>query len=118
MLQQKKMEEKKAEIRMADFRKVELKAGKVLRCERHPDGDRLLVLQVDLGDGEVRQIVSGIANSYTPGQMIGKNVIVITNLQSTVIRGVESFGMLLAGQNGNEVVVAEVNGLQPGTTIS
>lgn len=117
-LAQKKKEEKKAEITMNDFQKIELKTGRVLRCERHPDAEKLLVLAVDLGDGEVRQIVSGIASSYTPGQMIGKNVIVITNLKYTTIRGVESQGMLLAGKNGTEIVVAEVNGLAPGTTIS
>lgn len=118
MLAQKKKEEKKAVISIHDFQKIELKAGKVLRCEKHPDAEKLLVLAVDLGDGEIRQIVSGIAASYTPGQMIGKNVIVITNLQTSKIRGVESQGMLLAGQNGNEIVIAEVNGLAPGTTIS
>ncbi len=90
----------------------------MLKAERHPDADKLLVLQVDLGDGDVRQIVSGIAGSYTPGQMCGKNIIVITSLKPSVIRGVESQGMLLAGANGSEVVVAEVNGLAPGTTIS
>ncbi|MBQ9326916.1 MAG: methionine--tRNA ligase [Solobacterium sp.] len=117
-LAQKKKEEKKEEISITDFQKVELKAGKVLRCEKHPDAEKLLVMAVDLGDGDTRQIVSGIAGSYTPGQMIGKNVIVITNLAHSTIRGVESQGMLLAGQNGSEIVVAEVNGLEPGTIIS
>ena len=116
--EQKKKAEKKAEIALGDFQKIELKTGKVIKCERHPDAEKLLVLKVDLGDGDVRQIVSGIAGSYTPGQMCGKNIIVITNLKPSVIRGVESQGMLLAGANGNEVVVAEVNGLAPGTTIS
>ena len=117
-LAQKKKEEKKEEISITEFQKVELKAGKVLRCEKHPDAEKLLVMAVDLGDGDTRQIVSGIAGSYTPGQMIGKNVIVITNLAHSTIRGVESQGMLLAGQNGSEIVVAEVNGLEPGTIIS
>ena len=118
--EQKKKAEKKAEIALSDFQKVELKTGRVLKCERHPDAEKLLVLKVDLGDGDVRQIVSGIAGSYTPGQMCGKNIIVITNLKPTMIRGVESQGMLLAGstEDGREVVVAEVNGLKPGTTIS
>ncbi|MBR3202296.1 MAG: methionine--tRNA ligase subunit beta, partial [Solobacterium sp.] len=117
-LAQKKKEEKKEEIAIGDFQKIELRNGVVLKCERHPDAEKLLVLQVDLGDGETRQIVSGIAASYTPGQMIGKNIILVTNLKPTKIRGVESQGMLLAGQNGNELIVAEVNGLKPGTTIS
>ena len=117
-LAQKKKEEKKEEIAIGDFQKIELRNGVVLKCERHPDAEKLLVLQVDLGDGETRQIVSGIAASYTPGQMIGKNIILVTNLKPTKIRGIESQGMLLAGQNGNELIVAEVNGLKPGTTIS
>ena len=75
-------------------------------------------MAVDLGEGDIRQIVSGIAASYTPGQMIGKNIILVANLKPTKIRGVESQGMLLAGQNGTELVVAEVNGLEPGTIIS
>jgi methionyl-tRNA synthetase len=116
--EQKKKAEKKAPIKLSDFQKVELKTGKVLKCEKHPDAEKLLVLQVDLGDGDVRQIVSGIAASYTPGQMCGKTIIVITNLEPTVIRGVESQGMLLAGGSGSEIAVAEVNGLVPGTTIS
>ncbi|MBR2675398.1 MAG: methionine--tRNA ligase [Solobacterium sp.] len=118
MIEQKKKEEKKEEIAIGDFQKIELRSGRVLRCERHPDAEKLLVMQVDLGDGEVRQIVSGIAASYTPGQMIGKNIILVANLKPSKIRGVESQGMLLAGQNGNELVVAEVNGLEPGTIIS
>ena len=117
-LAQKKKEEKKAQIAISDFQKIELKAGKVLRCERHPNAEKLLVMAVDLGEGDIRQIVSGIAASYTPGQMIGKNVLVISNLTPSTIRGVESQGMLLAGQNGSEIVVAEVNGLVPGTVIS
>ncbi|MCR4951982.1 MAG: methionine--tRNA ligase [Solobacterium sp.] len=111
-------EEKKAVIEMADFEKVELKVGKVLSCERHPDASKLLVLKVDLGNGDVRQIVSGLAQSYTPGQVMGKNIVVITNLQPAVIRGVESQGMLLAGKNDGRIAVVEVNGLVPGTKIS
>ena len=115
---QKKKEAKKAEIEMADFEKVELRVGKVLSCERHPNADKLLVLKVDLGNGDVRQIVSGLAQSYTPGQVMGKSVVVITNLKPTVIRGVESKGMLLAGKNETQIAVVEVNGLTPGTKIS
>ena len=106
------------QITVEDFQKVVLKVGRVTSCEKHPDADTLLIEQIDLGDGESRQIVSGIASSYTPGQMIGKHVVVITNLKPAVIRGQRSEGMLLAGKNGKEVVVAEVNGLAPGTRIS
>lgn len=116
--QRKKQVEKMEQITVEDFQKVVLKVGRVTSCEKHPDADTLLIEQIDLGDGESRQIVSGIASSYTPGQMIGKHVVVITNLKPAVIRGQRSEGMLLAGKNGKEVVVAEVNGLAPGTRIS
>ena len=114
----KKAAEKKPEIEPADFEKIELRVGKVLSCERHPAADKLFVLKVDLGQGDVRQIVSGLAQSYTPGQVMGKNIVVITNLKPAVIRGVESRGMLLAGKDDRQIAVVEVNGLEPGTKIS
>ena len=86
----KKKSEKKAVINHEDFEKIELRAAKVLSCERHPNADKLFVLKIDLGNGEKRTIVSGLAQSYTPGQVIGKTVVVITNLEPAVIRGVES----------------------------
>ena len=101
-----------------DFSKLDLRVGKVLSCERHPDADKLFVLKVDIGEEKPRQIVSGLAGSYTPGQMMGKYIVVIANLQPVKLRGVESCGMLLAGKNDKEVAVVEVNGLQPGTKIS
>ena len=109
--------EKKPEIAMEDFGKLDLRVGKVLSCEKHPKADTLLIEKVDLGNGDIRQIVSGLAGSYTPGQMIGKSIVVIANLKPAVIRGVESQGMLLAGKNGDEIAVVEVNGLEPGTRI-
>ncbi len=101
-----------------DFSKLDLRVGKVLSCERHPDADKLFVLKVDIGEEKPRQIVSGLAGSYTPGQMMGKYIVVIANLQPVKLRGVESCGMLLAGKNDKEIAVVEVNGLQPGTKIS
>lgn len=108
----------KPEITVDDFGKLDLRVGRVISCERHPDADKLYVLKVDLGEAAPRQIVSGLAQSYTPGQMIGKNIIVIANLKPAVLRGVESAGMLLAGKDNNQLCVAEVNGLRPGTRIS
>lgn len=106
------------EVEIADFEKLDLRVGKVLFCERHPQADKLYILKVDVGESEPRQIVSGLASSYTPGQVIGKNIVVIANLKPAKIRGVESRGMLLAGKNGKEIAVVEVNGLEPGTKIS
>ncbi len=110
--------ERKEEIEAEELNKIELRVGKVLSCERHPNADKLFILKVDLGAGEVRQIVSGLAQSYTPGQVIGKNIVVVANLKPAVIRGVESEGMLLAGKNGSQIAVVEVNGLEPGAKVS
>ena len=116
--QRKVQEERQAQISVEDFAKITLKVGKVVACEKHPNADSLLVMKVDVGEPKPRQIVSGIAGSYTPGQMIGKHIVVITNLKPAVIRGLESQGMLLAGKEDNLLAVAEVNGLKPGTRIN
>ena len=87
--------EKKQEVTVDDFDKLDLRVGRVVSCEHHPNADKLYVLQVDLGEDKPRQIVSGLASSYTPGQVIGKNIVVIANLKPHVFRGVESRGMLL-----------------------
>ena len=114
----KKAEEKKIpEIDIEEFGKMDLRVGKVVSCEKHPDADTLLIMKVDLGEAEPRQIVSGLAGSYTAGQMIGKYIVVVANLKSTVLRGVESQGMLLAGKDNGQYAVVEVNGLKPGTKI-
>jgi methionyl-tRNA synthetase len=81
-------------IEFDDFLKVNLKVGKVLSCEKVAGSDKLLCSQIDMG-GEIRQIVSGIAQSYQPEEMVGKQVIVVTNLKPRKIRGAMSHGMLL-----------------------
>ena len=108
---------KKSMIEPSDFEKVDLRVGKVVSCEKHPDSDKLLILKVDLGEGIPRQIVSGIAKSYTAGQMIGKSVVVVANLKPAIIRGIESNGMLLAGKDDKELAVVEVNDLSAGTRV-
>jgi methionyl-tRNA synthetase len=83
------------QITIDDFAKVELRVAKVLVCERIPKADKLLRLEVDLGF-EKRQILSGIAEWYTPEDLIGRRIVVITNLAPRKMRGLESHGMLLA----------------------
>lgn len=89
----------KPEILFDDFAKCELKVGTVLECAKHPKADKLLVSQIDCGYGDVRQIVSGIAEYYKPEEMVGKKVIVVTNLKTAKLRGVESQGMILCGED-------------------
>ena len=106
------------EISIEDFAKIELKVGTVLKSEKHTKADKLLVSQVDLGD-ETRQIVSGIATAYTPEDMVNRKVIVVTNLKPANLRGVESQGMLLAGQHKKKIALATIiEELPNGTKIS
>lgn len=109
-------EEKVAEITFDEFMKTQMKVGIVESCEKHPKADKLLVSQVNIGN-ETRQIVSGIAQSYTPEQMVGRKVIVVTNLKVAKIRGVESQGMLLAGEGKNGFELASVDKLEAGSII-
>ena len=112
-----KKEEKLPEITIDDFSKIELKVGTVESCEKHPKADRLLVSQINIGD-ETRQIVSGIADYFTPEQMVGKKVIVVSNLKPAKLRGVESQGMILAGATKEELdLVTLVKDLPNGTRI-
>ena len=93
--------ETKELIAIDDFAKVELKVGTVVSCEKHPKADRLLVEQVDLGD-ETRQIVSGIAKFFSPQEMVGRKVIVVSNLKPAKLRGVESQGMILCAASDDD----------------
>lgn len=89
---------------LADFQQLDLRVATVIAAERHPNADRLLVLRIDLGT-EQRQIVAGIRASYEPEALVGKQIVVVANLEPAVLRGVESQGMLLATRDGERVVV-------------
>jgi methionyl-tRNA synthetase len=88
-----------AKIGIEDFAKVELRAGIVKSAERIQDADKLLKLLVDIGD-EVRQVLAGIALSYAPEDLVGRKVVIVTNLAPRKMRGLESNGMLLAASVG------------------
>ncbi len=105
---QAKKEEKKVEntvtieqIGIEDFAKVQLKVGKVLECKKVEKADKLLCSQIDVGEETPRTIVSGIAKYYTPEEMVGKQVIVVTNLKPAKLRGIESQGMILCAEDEN-----------------
>ena len=101
-----------------DFAKVALRVGKVVAAEKHPNADRLLVLQVDVGEPEPRQIVAGIAKVYTPEQLVGQRIVVVVNLAPAKLRGVESRGMLLAA-GGSDVasLLTTLHDLAPGSIV-
>lgn len=112
-----KKEEIKEEITIDDFSKVELKVGTIIECEKHPKADRLLVEKIDMGE-EIRQVVSGIANTYKPEELIGKQVIVVTNLKPVKLRGVDSNGMILCASSEKGLsIISPVTEMPNGTVV-
>ena len=90
--------EHKDEITIDDFGKLELRVATVLSAEPHPDADKLLVLKVKVGPEE-RTVVAGLRQHYQPTQLIGKKIIMVANLKSAKLRGVNSQGMVLAAED-------------------
>ena len=88
-------------IQFEDFEKIQLVVAKVLKCEKVPKADKLLMSTLKVGDTE-RVVVSGIAKFYTPEEMVGKKVVLLANLAPRKIRGVESHGMLLCAANADD----------------
>lgn len=91
-----------------DFAKLELRVAKVLEARPHPNADKLLLLQVDVGD-EQKQIIAGIRQHYEPEALVGKNIVVINNLAPAMLRGETSNGMLLAASSGEKVILLTVD---------
>lgn len=105
------------EITIDDFAKIDLRVATVVAAERVPKTDKLIKLQVKIGDEE-RTIVSGIAQHYEPEALIGKNVIVIANLKPAKLRGIESRGMVLAASDGEgNLVLADAPGIASGSKV-
>src|SRR4029079_9628487 len=98
-------------ISIEDFRKVELRVATIKSAEPHPNADKLLVLQVDLGD-EQRQICAGIRGQYAPEDLLGKQIVVVANLETAKLRGLDSQGMLLAASDEGRVIILTPD--QPG----
>ena len=101
-----------------EFRKIDLRVATIIAAAPHPNADRLLVLQVDLGT-EQRQLVAGIRAHYEPAALVGKQIVVVANLEPATLRGVESQGMLLAASDaeGNLAIVAPERTVAPGATV-
>lgn len=89
----------KPAIEFDDFDKIEFRVGEIVEAAKHPNADKLLVFQVKIGD-EIRQVISGVADSHAPGDCVGRKVIVVANLKPRKLRGEESRGMLLFADNG------------------
>ncbi len=87
-----------------DFRKLELKVAVIKEVSDHPQADRLYVITVDLGD-KTKQVVAGIKGSYQKEDLVGKQVVVVDNLEPAVLRGVESQGMILAASDEEGIAI-------------
>jgi methionine--tRNA ligase beta chain len=105
-------------IKFEDFAKIDLRIGKILEASKIPGSQKLLKLLVDLGS-ERRQVIAGIAKSYLPESLEGKEVVIVFNLESKILMGFESQGMILAIQTkeGPVLVVPEKE-VNPGAKIS
>jgi len=99
-------------ITIEEFRKVELKIAEIKEVNDHPNADRLYVVTIDAGEGATRQVVAGIKGSYAKEELVGKQVVVVTNLAPALLRGVESNGMILAAsdENGIRIIMPERKG--------
>ena len=104
-------------ISFEEFKRVRLVVGKITSAERLEGTKKLLILKVDIGSEE-RQLVAGIAEHYKPEELVGKNIVVVANLQPKVIRGRKSEGMLLAAvHNGVPVLLIPEKNVPPGTPV-
>ncbi len=107
-----------ADVSIDDFAKIDLRAAKVLTAERVPKADKLLKLTLDVGAGETRTVVSGIAPAYTPETMVGRTVIYLSNLAPRKIRGVLSQGMILAAGDADVLGLSALDrDVPPGTRV-
>jgi methionyl-tRNA synthetase len=101
-----------------DFEKLDMRVAEIIKVEKHPNADKLLVFQLKIGD-ETRQVVSGIAKWYKPEDLAGKKVVMVYNLEPVTLRGVESNGMILSAEKGKMLsVVSTLEDIPSGATIS
>ena len=117
---EKKVEEKNQEeyITIEDFAKIDFRTAKVLKAEKVEGADKLIKMQLEMGN-EIRQVVSGIAQFYSPEELVGKNLIVVANLKPIKIRGEESKGMILAASKGKKLTLVTIEeDMDSGTKIS
>ncbi len=107
----------KDEVSFDDFMKMDIRAVKIVKAEKHPNADKLLKLQVDLG-AEQRQVIAGIAEHYAPEELVGKSVSIVANLKPAKIRGEISQGMILAADDGEVVTpLVPLKDVEPGSKV-
>ena len=123
--EEKMVEEHGKELKMhdkipfKDFQKIDLRVGKITKIQPHPEADKLYILLVDLGEGEHDiQLVAGLKPYYKEEELLGKQIVVVRNLEPAVLRGVESQGMLLAAEfKGKVVLISPEKEIETGAKI-
>ncbi|MBD3236795.1 MAG: methionine--tRNA ligase subunit beta [Candidatus Eisenbacteria bacterium] len=109
----------KPEVPFEAFAALDLRIARVTSAEKHPQADRLVVIQVDLGEEQPRQLVAGLAEHYAPEDLVGRTIVVVANLKPVRLRGIESRGMLLAASGGGRVVLlTTMDATEPGWPVS
>lgn len=104
-------------VTFEEFKRIELKVATIKEVNDHPDADKLYVVTVDLGD-KIKQLVAGIKPFYTKEDLVGKQVIVVDNLEPAQLRGVESQGMLLAASDDAGIsVISPGRVVKPGSIV-
>ncbi len=104
-------------ITIEDFKKMELRIAEIKDVTDHPNADRLYVVVLDFGD-KTKQVVAGIRNFYKKEDLVGKQVVVVDNLEPVVLRGVESYGMLLAvSDETGLVIISPEKKMKPGSVV-
>ncbi len=106
------------QITFEEFKKLELKVGKILEAEKVAGSEKLLKLKVDIGS-EIRQIVAGISQFYEPEKLIGREIVVVANLEPRTLKGIESQGMLLAASDAElgAVILSPEKEVTPGSEV-
>lgn len=105
-------------ISIDEFRKVDLRVATIMSAEPHPNADKLMVLQIDLGS-EQRQICAGVRSHYAPEELIGRQIVVVANLETARLRGMDSQGMLLAASDeGRVILLTPVKPVATGSKVS
>ncbi len=110
-------------ISFDEFKKVELRVGKVVTAERVEGSEKLLKLQVDIGEKDaadlpaVRQILAGVGKVYAPEEMVGREIVIAANLEPRMMMGLESQGMLLAADDGSPVLLRPDREVPPGSEV-
>ena len=105
-------------INFDDFKKLDMRIARILKAEKIESSNKLLKFQIDIGDEE-KQLVAGIAKHYNPEDLVGREIVVVVNLEPKKLMGVESQGMLLAASKDDDIVLLQPDReVEPGSKIS